>query len=117
LKRLDDALERRTHARVRCPLDCSLLIGGRSHRGLLKDASPTALLVETDGELPPSRDAIVVLHHGGGRRLVLEAAIPFRRTAPRSLAGVTGDALVLRLIDPPAAYLTWVEAETRGARP
>lgn len=116
MKRLDDALERRTHPRVRRPLDCSLLIGGRSHPGVLKDASPTALLVETEGDLPRASDAIVVVHHGEGRRLVLEASIPFRRTAPRSLSGIAGDGLVLRLIDPPAAYLAWVEAETKGAR-
>ncbi len=96
MRQMLESLERRDQPRVRQEFPCSLLIGGRRHRGFVQDLSVRGLFVQTPGELPPGADAIVAFRTPEGRRFVLETSVPHRRHVSLSLAslGARGVGLV-----------------------
>ncbi len=113
MQSLDESLERRDRLRVRRRLDCALLFGGRRHEGVVRDVSAEGLYVQTGGELRCGADVVVSLKVPEGELFVLEASVRQTRPVARSLAAVCADGAVLRLVDPPAAWLRFVEAESR----
>lgn len=111
MRRLDEALERREQLRVSQRLGCALLVGGRRYEGVLADLSADAVLVQMDAELPCGTDVVVSLGVPKGEIVVIEATVRERRAVARSLASATAGATLLRVEDPPAAWLRFVEAE------
>ena len=115
MPRLDESFERRETARVGCRLDCALLVAGKRHDAVVQDLSPAALRVQTTGELRPGADVVLSLKAPEGELFVLEARVRERRAVARSLSAACGDTAVLRLAEPPPAWLRFVEAESRKA--
>jgi hypothetical protein len=109
MTQLLESLERRDQKRLRRELACVLLVDGCRHRGLVRDISAWGLFVETPGELPHGSDVVVAFRTPERERFVLETSVPHRRQASHSLASHAGDGVGLRIQDPPAAYLRWVE--------
>ena len=111
MPQLDEAFERREYLRVSRRLPCALLAGGRRYEGLVCNVGPGSLLVHTEAELPCGTGVAVSLNVPEGGLLVLEARVRERRTLPRSLTGAMPEGTVLRVNDPPGAWLRWVDAE------
>ena len=110
-----EELERRAHPRVRRQLPCRVLVAGQWRSGILRDLSAGGVRVETEGGLLPGLPVVVALDSPQGGRFVLEGSAHRSRRAPHSLTRlVTGEA-ALRLDDPPASYVRWLEDESRGA--
>jgi hypothetical protein len=109
MKPLVDALERRDHWRQRRQLPCALLVDGRRHRAILRELSPEGLFVLTREPLPRDAGAIVILHTAEGKRFLLEASISHQQRASLSLESLAPVGVGLRIQDPPAAYLDWLE--------
>jgi hypothetical protein len=114
MQRLDETLERREDLRARRRLACTLLMGGRRHEGIVRDVSASSLYVQTAAELRCGVELVVSLKVPDGELFVLEACVRETRIVARSLAAVSAGGAVLRLEDPPAAWLRFVEAECRN---
>ena len=108
MKQLAEAFERRVHTRVQGRLPCKLLIDGRCHRGIVRDFSTRGFFVESAAAMPLGAKVVVAFSPADGMRFVLEASVPHRRLAPRSLADLVQDGAGLRVDDPPKAYRDWV---------
>jgi hypothetical protein len=104
-----ESLERRDQPRIRRELPCTLQVEERRLRGLVRDVSAWGLFVQTPGDLPPGSDAIVAFRTPEGQRFVLETSVPYRRQVSHSLAALSAGGVGLRIQDPPAVYLRWVE--------
>jgi hypothetical protein len=112
MTQLLESLERRDQKRLRRELACVLLVDGCRHRGLVRDISAWGLFVETPGELPQGSDVVVAFRTPERERFVLEASVPHRRQASRSLTSHSADGVGLCIQDPPAAYRRWVEGSS-----
>jgi len=113
MKQLADAFERRAHTRVQGRLACKLLIDGHCHRGIVRDFSSRGFFVESGVVLPLGTAVVVAFSAADGERFVLEASVPHRRSAPRSLVDLVQDGVGLRVDDPPKAYRDWVAISDR----
>jgi len=111
MRRLDEAFERREEIRVSRRLPCALLVAGRRYEGVVSEVSAASLLVQTETELPRGTGVVLSLSLPEGAPLVLEAFVRNRRPLARSLTGATAPATVLRVEDPPAVWLRWVDGE------
>lgn len=112
MKRFVAELERRDQPRLRTELQCSLLVAGHSHDGIVCDISETAVRVRTVAPPAAGAGAVIVFHSPVGERFALEATVPEWRTVARSLSGCTEDQAVLQIESPPASYVDWVRTET-----
>jgi hypothetical protein len=110
MTQLAESLERRVQPRLRQEHPCLLLVGERRHLGIVRDISAWGLFVQTPGELPPAADTIVALRTPEGKRLILKTSVPHCRQVSHSLASHTSGGVGLRIQNPPAAYLRWVES-------
>ena len=108
MKQLAQAFERRAHVRVQDWLPCKLLIDGRCYRGIVRDFSTRGFFVESGAPLPLGAEVVVAFSAGGGKRFVLEATVPHRCSASRSLLNLVQDGVGLRIDNPPPAYCDWV---------
>lgn len=108
MKQLADPLERRRHPRVLRRLPCKLLVKGRVHHGSVWDLSTHGFYVETRTELSPRSGAIVAFDTPDGKRFVLEATVPNKRSVAHSLADLLPSGVGLHIEDPPPAYQRWV---------
>lgn len=104
-----DDLERRNHRRVKRQLRCELLVDGRTRQGVVRDVSAGGLFVHTRRPLAKPEGLIVAIHTAEGPRFVLQASEQRCTRPPHSLAEHTLPGTGLRLQDPPAHYLRWVE--------
>ena len=102
-------LERRDHRRVKRQLRCKLLIDGHTRQGVVRDVSAGGLFVHTRRPLANPEGLVVAIHTAEGPRFVLQASEQHRTQPPHSLAGHVLAGAGLRLEDPPANYLRWVE--------
>jgi len=108
-------LERRDHRRVKRQLRCKLLVDGQTRQGVIRDVSAGGLFVHTRQPLANSEGLVVAIHTAEGPRFVLQASERHHTHSRLSLAGHTLAGAGLRLQDPPATYLRWVE-ESNEAR-
>lgn len=104
-----DDLERRDHRRVKRQLPCKLLVDGQTRQGVVRDVSAGGLFVHTRRPLANPEGLVVAIHTAEGSRFVLQASQQRRSLTPQSLADHTLAGAGLRLQDPPATYLRWVE--------
>ena len=111
MRRLDEALERRDYFRLSRRIPCALLEGGRRHDGVVREISPSCLLVQTPAELPDGAPVVISLEMPGDGMTLLQASVRERRGVARSLATCTWADTVLRVDAPPAAWLRWVDGE------
>ena len=107
--RLLESLERRGQPRVRRQLPCTLLVGGRPHRGVVRDLSAGGLFVRTAAAVPPGAKVIVSLPTPEGRHFFLATSAPHRSQVSHTLARLSADGIGLRVEDSSAAYRSWVE--------
>jgi hypothetical protein len=107
--RLLESLERRDQPRVRRQLPCTLLVGGRPHRGVVRDISARGLFVRTAAEVPSGAKVIVSLPTPEGRHFILATSAPHRSQVSHTLAGLSSDGIGLRVEDPSADFRSWVE--------
>jgi hypothetical protein len=107
--RLLESLERRGQPRVRRQLSCTLLVGGRPHRGVVRDLSACGFFVRTAAAVPPGARVIVSLPTPEGGHFLLATSAPHRSQVSHSLARLSSDGIGLRVEDPSAAYRSWVE--------
>ena len=111
MRRLDEAFERREELRVSQRLGCALLVGGRRYEGVVSDLSAGSVVVQTAAELPCGTDVVVSLGVPQGGIVVIEASVRERRAVARSLSAATHCATLLRVEDPPPAWLRFVDGE------
>ena len=116
MKQLSEAFERRAHTRVQGRLRCKLLIDGRCHHGIVRDFSTSGFFVESGAVLPIGAAVVVSFNAAENKRFVMEASVPHRRSASRSLVDLVHDGVGLRVDDPPKAYRDWV-AISNGCAP
>jgi hypothetical protein len=109
MTRLLESLGHREQRRVRQQLPCTLQVDGSRHRGVVEDVSAGGLFVQISGELPLGTDAIVAFRTPEGRRFVLEASVPRRRSTALSIGTNRPGGVGLHVHQPNAAYLRWVE--------
>ena len=108
--RLLESLERRDQPRVRRQLPCTLLVGGRPHRGVVRNVSACGLFVRTAAAVPPGARVIVSLPTPEGRHFILATSAPHRSQVSHTLAGLSSDGIGLRVEDPSADFWSWVES-------
>ena len=108
MQQFAEAFERRAHTRVQGRLRCKLLIDGRCHPGIVRDFSTRGFFVESGAVLPIGAAVVVSFNATESKRFVLEASVPHRRSASRSLVDLVHDGVGLRIDDPPKAYRDWV---------
>jgi hypothetical protein len=109
MKRLVEALERRSHPRVEWHLPCKLLVDGGVHRGSLWNISVGGFFVTTGAGLHPGAGAVIAFDTPEGGRFVLEVSVLHKRRVSRSLTDLLPVGLGLHVEEPPPAYLRWVE--------
>ena len=80
----------------------------------MANLSAHGFFVETSADLPRGTGAIVAFSTPEGRRFVLEASVPHHRPVSRSLATLVPHGVGLRIVDPPADYLRWVDRHDGG---
>jgi hypothetical protein len=113
--RFVNELERRAEARRRESIPCKLLFEGKTCAAKLRNFSARVVYVEAEDELPPSAGIVLSFCASDGARFVLEAVAPRRAHAtPRSLAGLTIPGCALMILNPPPAYLHWVQEGMSG---
>ena len=115
MRHWDEAFERRDEPRICRRLACALLVGGRRLDAQVSQVSAAGLLVHTESELPRGTGVVVSLELPEGAPMVLEAFVRERRPLARSLGAATVPATVLRIEDPPARWLRWVDGEIGAA--
>ena len=108
MKQLTEAFERRAYTRVQGRLACKLLFDGACYRGVVRDFSTRGFFVESGVALPLGTAVVVAFSPADDKRFVLEASVPHRRSASRSLVDLVHDGVGLRVDDPPKAYRDWV---------
>jgi hypothetical protein len=108
MKQLAEAFERRAHTRLQGRFPCRLLIDGGCHPGVVRDFSIRGFFVESGVVLPIGASVVVAFDAAEDKRFVLEASVPHRRSAARSLVDLVQDGVGLRVDDPPEAYRGWV---------
>ena len=116
MNQLATNLERRVGSRLRRRLPCKLLFDGICHRGVLRDFSTRGFFVESDAALPLGAGVVVAFDAAEGKRFVMEASVPHRRSNSRSLVGLAANGVGLRLDSPPTAYRDWVEISNSRRR-
>lgn len=112
---LFEALERRTHRRVKRQLACKLWIDGRPQDGVVRDLSQTGVRVETQAAAPPGTPVVLVVDAGDGRHFVLRGRACRSRVVPLSLSRLAPGELVLRIQSPPPGCLHELERALEGA--
>jgi hypothetical protein len=117
MKQLAEAFERRADTRVQGRIPCKLLIDGNSHPGIVRDFSIRGFFVESGVVLPIGASVVVAFDAAEDERFILEASVPHRRSAPRSLVDLVHDGIGLCVDEPPQAYRDWVAVSNRhGSR-
>jgi hypothetical protein len=111
MRRMDEAFERRDYFRISRRIPCALLEGGRRHDGVVREISPSCLLVQTSADLGEGAPVVVSLEMPGDGMTLLQAFVRERRAVARSLSSCTWADTVLKVDAPPAAWLRWVDAE------
>jgi len=118
MKQLTEAFERRAYTRVQGRLSCKLLFDGACHSGIVRDFSTRGFFVESGVVLPLGSAVVVAFSAADGERFVLEAFVPHRQSAPRSLVELVQDGVGLRVDEPPKAYRDWVAISVgSGSKP
>lgn len=111
MRRLDEAFERRDSLRISRRIPCTLLEGGRRHVAWVRDIAPGSLRVQTEAELRCGMDVVVSLQVPDDGVAVMKASVHERRRLARSLSAACLEDTVLRVDDPPGAWLRWVDGE------
>jgi hypothetical protein len=90
-------MERRKAERIDKAISCVLVIGDRSHPGIVVDLSPIGLFVQTSVSPPPGERVRVVLRLEGGADVEVEATVARTSGLPRRTASVARAGVGLRI--------------------
>jgi hypothetical protein len=106
-------LERRERARIVQRIPCVVRGEGGAIGATLEEVSAEGLLVSAAEDLPPGTETVVSFRSAEGEGFVLLATVRSRRPLARSLLSATQPRLGLRVLDPPDAYVRWLEGLQR----